>query len=202
MKRSIRVSGSKDDVLQYLDDFYKITALELFVLLIFDLDCVCPWNCILGSTIYELFITEEIWLSQRNLMVSSPYSISDFFFFLLTSSPFCLSYCLPFHRVVEYSLDLQNINLTAIRTVRVLRPLKAINRVPSKWSLSRLISTFLSFVSEKTKFYPTISYHSKMCRLKQYILTPTTEAHTCLHTDSPLSGNMYFFFSFILGVLP
>lgn len=35
-------------------------------------------------------------------------------------------------RMVEYSLDLQNINLSAIRTVRVLRPLKAINRVPSK----------------------------------------------------------------------
>lgn len=39
---------------------------------------------------------------------------------------------LPFCRMVEYSLDLQNINLSAIRTVRVLRPLKAINRVPSK----------------------------------------------------------------------
>lgn len=39
----------------------------------------------------------------------------------------------PFlHRMVEYSLDLQNINLSAIRTVRVLRPLKAINRVPSE----------------------------------------------------------------------
>lgn len=35
-------------------------------------------------------------------------------------------------RMVEYSLDLQNVNFTAIRTVRVLRPLKAINRVPSK----------------------------------------------------------------------
>lgn len=35
-------------------------------------------------------------------------------------------------RMVEYSLDLQNINLSAIRTVRVLRPLKAINRVPSE----------------------------------------------------------------------
>ena len=34
--------------------------------------------------------------------------------------------------MVEYSLDLQNMNFTAIRTVRVLRPLKAINRVPSK----------------------------------------------------------------------
>lgn len=36
------------------------------------------------------------------------------------------------YSMVEYSLDLQNINLSAIRTVRVLRPLKAINRVPSE----------------------------------------------------------------------
>lgn len=44
-----------------------------------------------------------------------------------------LSLTLSFlHRMVEYSLDLQNINLSAIRTVRVLRPLKAINRVPSE----------------------------------------------------------------------
>ncbi|KAK1798112.1 hypothetical protein P4O66_000606 [Electrophorus voltai] len=41
--------------------------------------------------------------------------------------------------VVEYSLDLQNINLTAIRTVRVLRPLKAINRVPSMRILVNLL---------------------------------------------------------------
>lgn len=39
-------------------------------------------------------------------------------------------------RMVEYSLDLQNINLSAIRTVRVLRPLKAINRVPSESACS------------------------------------------------------------------
>lgn len=42
-------------------------------------------------------------------------------------------HCVPsLRRMVEYSLDLQNINLSAIRTVRVLRPLKAINRVPSE----------------------------------------------------------------------
>lgn len=47
----------------------------------------------------------------------------------------CRSVCVS--RMVEYSLDLQNINLSAIRTVRVLRPLKAINRVPSEtiWSV-------------------------------------------------------------------
>uniref|UniRef100_A0A8C1VN08 Voltage-dependent T-type calcium channel subunit alpha-1H n=1 Tax=Cyprinus carpio TaxID=7962 RepID=A0A8C1VN08_CYPCA len=41
--------------------------------------------------------------------------------------------------IVEYSLDLQNINFSAIRTVRVLRPLKAINRVPSMRILVNLL---------------------------------------------------------------
>lgn len=48
----------------------------------------------------------------------------------------CVSFNIFESRMVEYSLDLQNINLSAIRTVRVLRPLKAINRVPSEKSLS------------------------------------------------------------------
>lgn len=52
-----------------------------------------------------------------------------------------LSFCLP--RMVEYSLDLQNINLSAIRTVRVLRPLKAINRVPSENILSLCLYLFM-----------------------------------------------------------
>lgn len=53
--------------------------------------------------------------------------------------PSCpVPHSLPFLcRMVEYSLDLQNINLSAIRTVRVLRPLKAINRVPSELSPTR-----------------------------------------------------------------
>lgn len=33
---------------------------------------------------------------------------------------------------LEYTLDIGNVNLSAIRTVRVLRPLRAINRIPSK----------------------------------------------------------------------
>lgn len=35
-------------------------------------------------------------------------------------------------RVVEYAVDTQNLNLSAIRTIRVLRPLRAINRIPSE----------------------------------------------------------------------
>uniref|UniRef100_UPI00398F13ED voltage-dependent T-type calcium channel subunit alpha-1I-like n=1 Tax=Pristiophorus japonicus TaxID=55135 RepID=UPI00398F13ED len=41
--------------------------------------------------------------------------------------------------MVEYSLNLQNVSLSAIRTVRVLRPLKAINRVPSMRILVNLL---------------------------------------------------------------
>lgn len=33
---------------------------------------------------------------------------------------------------LEYFLQVENLNLTAIRTIRVLRPLRAINRIPSK----------------------------------------------------------------------
>ncbi|KAK7788591.1 hypothetical protein R5R35_010993 [Gryllus longicercus] len=33
---------------------------------------------------------------------------------------------------LEYGLNLQNLNLSAIRTIRVLRPLRAINRIPSE----------------------------------------------------------------------
>lgn len=35
--------------------------------------------------------------------------------------------------IVEYAIDTQNLNLSAIRTIRVLRPLRAINRIPSEY---------------------------------------------------------------------
>ena len=40
--------------------------------------------------------------------------------------------CVCVYRVVEYGIDTQDLNLSAIRTIRVLRPLRAINRIPSK----------------------------------------------------------------------
>lgn len=36
---------------------------------------------------------------------------------------------------LEYCLHMENLNLTAIRTIRVLRPLRAINRIPSKYKV-------------------------------------------------------------------
>lgn len=41
---------------------------------------------------------------------------------------------------LEYVLDVGQVNFTAIRTVRVLRPLRAINRIPSEFPPPRLSS--------------------------------------------------------------
>lgn len=46
---------------------------------------------------------------------------------------FLLFLAFPSHRMLEYSLDGHNVSLSAVRTVRVLRPLRAINRVPSEF---------------------------------------------------------------------
>ena len=40
---------------------------------------------------------------------------------------------LLFSSAVEYAVDTENLSLSAIRTIRVLRPLRAINRIPSKY---------------------------------------------------------------------
>ncbi|KAL2077947.1 hypothetical protein ACEWY4_025632 [Coilia grayii] len=42
-------------------------------------------------------------------------------------------------QMLEYSLNLQNVSFSAVRTVRVLRPLRAINRVPSMRILVTLL---------------------------------------------------------------
>ena len=41
--------------------------------------------------------------------------------------------CVPCS-AVEYAVSSDNLNLSAIRTVRVLRPIRAINRIPSQYS--------------------------------------------------------------------
>ncbi|XP_055774853.1 voltage-dependent T-type calcium channel subunit alpha-1G-like [Salvelinus fontinalis] len=47
--------------------------------------------------------------------------------------------CLFCSRMLEYSLNLENVSFSAVRTVRVLRPLRAINRVPSMRILVTLL---------------------------------------------------------------
>lgn len=86
------------------------------------------------------------WVQMKMLLSVDHFGYSGFFFLALvlllipfsrvnlsvSLMSFFLHVLFVFSRMVEYSLDLQNMNFTAIRTVRVLRPLKAINRVPSK----------------------------------------------------------------------
>lgn len=44
--------------------------------------------------------------------------------------------------LLEYVMHVENLNLTAIRTIRVLRPLRAINRIPSKCADGNWYSEF------------------------------------------------------------
>lgn len=78
----------------------------------------------------------------------------------------------PLHvcRVMEYSLDGHNASLSAIRTVRVLRPLRAINRVPSKVLTESLNTSILNecaqtvsspFTNEKTHHKQWINASSR-----------------------------------------
>lgn len=47
---------------------------------------------------------------------------------------------------LEYCLNVENLNLTAIRTIRVLRPLRAINRIPSKLSAPKFIYFIIYYI--------------------------------------------------------
>lgn len=66
-------------------------------------------------------------------------------------------------RMLEYSLNLQSVSFSAVRTVRVLRPLRAINRVPSEFKSAGLLHlsptkqilhprTLCSFISKHSVF--------------------------------------------------
>ncbi|KAF4518087.1 hypothetical protein B566_EDAN007788 [Ephemera danica] len=44
-----------------------------------------------------------------------------------------LDFCIVLAGALEYCLNMENVNFSAIRTIRVLRPLRAINRIPSEY---------------------------------------------------------------------
>ena len=44
----------------------------------------------------------------------------------------CFNIIVKCSSTLEYGIDSENLSLSAIRTIRVLRPLRAINRIPSK----------------------------------------------------------------------
>ena len=92
----------------------------------------------------------------------------------MTSLPFSLSFS-----ALEYSLDIDKLNLSAIRTVRVLRPLRAINRIPS----------------EKLHIYEWNLFHKSTIGLKQTRNFP-------IHCDRSFPLGMRILVMLLLDTLP
>ena len=68
------------------------------------------------------------WLYRTNTFKKGTSLSADHFLNLVLFIPSALEYC----------LDVEKLNLSAIRTVRVLRPLRAINRIPSGFILKQI----------------------------------------------------------------
>lgn len=121
-----KASDSLQNILPIADCFAAASAKPLLI------QCLGLWSCVsfVGP---PYFATSFNFASKLSRLPVPTDLFSD-----------CVS------RVMEYSLDGHNASLSAIRTVRVLRPLRAINRVPSKstvtlseWHVD-LSSSFLS----------------------------------------------------------
>lgn len=78
-------------------------------------------------------ITEEPGGEQITIdKIAFPYLYTTCFYkFFIAIKIIFLSLNIVFS-ALEYCLNVENINFSAIRTIRVLRPLRAINRIPSK----------------------------------------------------------------------
>ncbi len=82
--------------------------------------------------------------------------------------------CLWF-RMLEYSLDGHNVSFSAIRTVRVLRPLRAINRVPSEYCFPSLCFHLYIF---PVSLLVSLFYNPAI-DLKQMIWSWSEKRHAC-----------------------
>lgn len=70
--------------------------------------------------------------------------------------------CVFCHSMLEYTLQIDEmVNFTSVRTVRVLRPLRAINRVPSKCE-TNFGSEFLMILKELSFFLQKLSTYLHM----------------------------------------
>lgn len=89
--------------------------------------------------------------------------------------------------LLEYVMHVENLNLTAIRTIRVLRPLRAINRIPSKCALA------------SGSHSPLIELHSPL-----FTLAGMRILVMLLLDTLPMLGNVLllcFFVFFIFGII-
>lgn len=96
-------------------------------------------------------------------------------------------------RMLEYSLNLQNVSFSAVRTVRVLRPLRAINRVPSEYgpvintSLIYITSAFSCFFMKYSiEFDKCLTW---CCKSSKNIVTSREVWQLHLIINKPLTQN-------------
>ena len=68
---------------------------------------------------------------------------------------------------VEYGMNNENLSISAIRTIRVLRPLRAINRIPSKYIPYSLSLSYVYLVKTKT-----FSHNLFSCNLYSALPSP------------------------------
>lgn len=93
--------------------FYFVSCLQIFDDIIF-----------VFFAIEMLIKTIAMGLHGKNTYMADSWNRLDFFIVIAG--------------LLEYVTNVENLNLTAIRTIRVLRPLRAINRIPSKYRGGRL----------------------------------------------------------------
>lgn len=88
--------------------------------------------------------------------------------------------------LLEYVMHVENLNLTAIRTIRVLRPLRAINRIPSKCQ------------------FPPVSFPLRICNYSPLSPSGMRILVMLLLDTLPMLGNVLllcFFVFFIFGII-
>ena len=148
MKIKIIVVIFKSDFCIEIQNFSKPSALNSLLYYSWQIWDSPDWNSYIPNIFYTeylmrkvgwlcLFLTSEtsennsqIHFSSHNFSVQRT-GVLDFTW----GFPHLCKIRLYFFRALEYCLDVEKLNLTAIRTVRVLRPLRAINRIPSKWNI-------------------------------------------------------------------
>lgn len=96
--------------------------------------------------------------------------------------------------LLEYVMHVENLNLTAIRTIRVLRPLRAINRIPSELPAPLDCHTYIPVRTDDASAFALHFIPCSGMRILVMLLLDTL----------PMLGNVLllcFFVFFIFGII-
>ena len=99
-------------------------------------------GCYLSETwnrldFFIVFAGYVMLVKLKQILLSHTIILIDLSFHILITPSIYFS-------ALEYCLDVEKLNLSTIRTVRVLRPLRAINRIPSKYKFIYIIYKYCS----------------------------------------------------------